>query len=546
MKNFLLLLVLPTIMVINSCNMGKEKADMVLVNGKIYTVDSAGSCVESMAIRDGRIIGTGTKSEMLGKYRAKVVFDLQKKVVFPGFIDAHCHFYGYAIGLQYVELLGSKSFEEVINRIGKVSAQGRRWLVGRGWDQNLLADKHFPDNTLLNKLYPSMPVMLIRVDGHVVLANQAALDLAGIGLSNSYGTGQVEVRNGKLTGILSETAADKIRSVVPEPSGEELKTLLQTAERNCVSVGLTTVTDAGLDYRQLMQIDSLQKSGDLSMFVYAMLTPDKTNINNLVKKGIYRTERLTVRSIKVYADGSLGSRTAKLKKPYADAPGQSGIIVTSPDSIKTLCKLAMDHGYQVNTHCIGDSAVRLVLDIYGALLKGKNDLRWRVEHSQVVDPTDVHLFGDYTIIPSVQATHATSDMRWATDRLGAERVKGAYAYKSLMEQNGWIPNGTDFPIENISPLYTFYAAVSRQDFSGFPEGGFQKENALTREEALRSITIWAAKANFMESSKGSLEVGKDADFVILDKDIMTIPLSEVPNLKSQMTFICGKQVPGKK
>jgi predicted amidohydrolase YtcJ len=384
--------------------------------------------------------------------------------------------------------------------------------------------------------------MLIRVDGHVVLANEAALLRAAIGIKNKFGDGQVEIKNGRMTGILSETAADLMRETLPEPKGQELLTLLKKAEQQCFAVGLTTVSDAGLDYRQVMLVDSLQKSGQITMQVYAMLTPNEKNINELVVKGPYITDQLVVRSIKIYADGSLGSRTARLKKPYADSPSGAGIIVTSPDSVSKLCDIAFKHGFQVNTHCIGDSANHLVLQKYAAVLKGRNDLRWRIEHAQVVDPDDMHLFGDYSVIPSVQATHATSDMKWAEERLGPVRIRGAYSYRSLMQQNGWVANGTDFPIENISPVFTFYAAVARKDQDGFPGGGYMMENALTREEALRSITIWAAKADFLERSKGSLEVGKDADFIVADQDIMSVNEQQIPKTRVLNTFIRGKQV----
>ena len=521
----------------------KDKVDVIFTNGHIYTVDKGNSRVEAMAVLHGKIVATGTSNSISEHYVASRVVDLEKKYIFPGFIDAHCHFMGYALGLQYIDLLGCKSFDEVLDRLRKAAnGSGGKWIVGRGWDQNLWADKDFPDNKQLNNLYPDIPVMLIRVDGHVVLANQTALSKAGIRLTNRFGTVQVEIKNGSLTGILSETAADLMRATVPSPKGPELHGLLKMAEQQCFGVGLTMVSDAGLDYYQVQTIDTLQKRGQLKMGVYAMLTPDQKNISEFVKKGPWITDKLVVRSVKIYADGSLGSRTASLKQPYSDLHSASGIIVTTPDSIKDLCRLAYDHGYQVNTHCIGDSATSMVLKIYGTMLKGKNDLRWRIEHAQVVDSWDIHLFGDYSVVPSVQASHATSDMRWAEDRLGPERIPGAYAYKSLMQQNGWIANGTDFPIESISPLLTFYAAVARQDPSGFPEDGFMTDNALTREEALRSITIWAAKADFMEHSKGSLEAGKDADFVILDQDMMQVSIKLVPEIKVLQTFIGGKGV----
>jgi len=527
----------------NSCVQMKKKVDLIVTNGVIYTADSLDTRAEAMAVSNGKIVATGTRQVIEDGFHAPEVVDLQGKTVFPGFIDAHCHFMGFALGLQYIDLNGLTSFDAVLDRLKRAPKPGKgRWIVGRGWDQNLWSSKKFPDNTLLNRIFPDIPVMLIRIDGHVVLANQEALKRAGIGMDHHFTNGQVEMKNGRLTGILSETAADLIREKVPEPDGEELAELLEQAEKSCFSVGLTMVSDAGLDYPQLLFLDTLQKSGKIRMQVYAMLTPTEKNISLFVKHGIYKTDKLVIRSIKIYADGSLGSRTARLKQPYADDNATSGIIVTSLDSIRALCRLAFENGYQVNTHCIGDSANSLMLNIYGNFLKGKNDLRWRIEHAQVVDPEDIHLFGDYSVVPSVQATHATSDMNWAGNRLGPVRMAGAYAYSTLMKQNGWIANGTDFPIEGISPILTFYAAVSRNDLQGFPEGGFLMNNALTREEALHSITIWAAKADFMESEKGSLEAGKDADFVILDEDIMQIPLSKIPSVQVIHTFIRGAKV----
>ncbi|MDP1621591.1 MAG: amidohydrolase family protein [Bacteroidales bacterium] len=520
----------------------KEKIDLIVTDGTIYTVDANNSKVGSMAVHHGKIMAVGTSESISARYQATRVVDMKGKFIYPGFVDAHCHFVGYALGLQYVDLFGCQSFDEILERLKKAEPQSSGWLVGRGWDQNLWPEKNFPDNHRLNLLFPDIPVMLIRVDGHVVLTNQEALKRAGIGLTNDFNSIEVESKNGRLTGILSETAADRMRETVPAPSGSELIDLLKIAEKQCFTVGLTMVSDAGLDYQQVRVIDSLQKAGALNMNVYAMLTPNAENLIKFVTKGPYQTDRLTVRSIKIYSDGSLGSRTAKLKQPYSDAPSGTGIIVIPPDSIRELCKMAYDHGFQVNTHCIGDSANKLILDIYGTFLKGKNDLRWRIEHAQVVDPEDIHFFGDYSVIPSVQATHATSDMKWAGERLGPVRIHGAYAYKDLMKQNGWIANGTDFPIENISPLLTFYAAVARQDVNGFPEGGYMMNNALSREDALRSITIWAVKADFMEQSKGSLEAGKDADFVVLDQDIMHIPIGKVPEVLVLQTFIGGEEI----
>lgn len=333
-----------------------------------------------------------------------------------------------------------------------------------------------------------------------------------------------------------------MRNSFPPPKKETQIKLLKQAQENCFSAGLTCVSDAGLNLNTVLFLDSLQQKGELKIRINVMLNPTDENIHHFVEKGPYRTELLNVRSIKLYADGSLGSRTALLKHAYTDAPGQTGISVTSAEQYKKICTLAIKYGYQVNTHAIGDSAVKIVLTQYGEFLHGKNDLRWRIEHAQVVDPADLPLFGKFSIIPSVQATHATSDMTWAGERLGKERIKWAYAYHDLLEQNGWIANGTDFPIERIEPLNTFYAAVARKDAKGNPAGGFQKENALSRKDALQSITIWAAKAAFLEDLTGSIETGKNADFVILDKDIMTVPESEILQARVIGTFINGKQV----
>ena len=521
--------------------MTKEKADYIFTNGLIYTVDGKNTRASAMAVAGGKVLATGSDSEIGQRFEAAQTTDLHGQFVYPGFVDAHCHFYGYALGLQYVDLNGCKSFDEVLDRIRPGSGDSpERWIVGRGWDQNLWPRKEFPDNTRLNELYPDRPVVLMRVDGHALLANRAALEKAGIGTGNKYGPEQAEVRAGTLTGILRENAADAMREAIPQPAGAELRELIGRAAKACHNAGLTTVGDAGLTYPEVVLLDSLQRSGFLRMNIYAMLTPTQENITHYVTKGPVHTDRMTISSIKVYADGSLGSRSALLKKPYADNPSTSGIQVTSTDSIKDLCKIAFDNNYQVNTHCIGDSAARLVLDIYGEFLKGKNDRRWRIEHAQVVDPADDFLFGRYSVIPSVQATHATSDMRWAGDRLGQERMRGAYAYHDLMLQNGWIANGTDFPIEQISPLLTFYAAVARRDLNGWPEQGFQPENALSRDEALRSVTSWAAHACFMDRV-GSLEPGKDADFVILDRDIMTAPTEQLPATRVVATFLRGER-----
>ncbi|MCX6248986.1 MAG: amidohydrolase [Bacteroidetes bacterium] len=519
------------------------KADLILINGKVCTVDQKFNYAEAFAVKNGMFAAIGSTDQILKHYNSDSVVDAKGNFVYPGFIDAHCHFFGYALSLREINLTGIRSFKEITGLL--LIQQDRypgEWIVGRGWDQNLWDKKEFPDRTELDILFPERPVVLIRIDGHALLANGEALKRAGIHEQNKFSPGEVEMKNGRMTGILSENAADRMRNTIPLPSKKEQVTLLKWAQSNCFAAGLTGVADAGLDFPVVTFMDSLQQQGTLKMRLYVMLNPNEENIQNFIQEGQVISPMLTIRSIKIYADGSLGSRTALLKSPYSDDPLKTGIQVTSAERIREICELAAKYGYQVNTHAIGDSAVAMVLGIYAEFLKGKNDLRWRIEHAQVVDPWDIYRFGKFSIIPSVQATHATSDMKWAPDRLGKSRIKWAYAYKNLLDQNGWLPNGTDFPIEKISPLLSFYAAVARQDLSGFPEKGFQPENALSREEALRSVTIWAARAGFQEHLTGSIDNGKMADFVIVDRDLMTCPVKEIPLAKVIMTVVGGEKV----
>jgi predicted amidohydrolase YtcJ len=366
--------------------------------------------------------------------------------------------------------------------------------------------------------------------------------MAGIKPGQTLVGGEVEVRNGELTGILVDNAVDLVSSRVPSPSIGQIKDALMAAQQNCFAVGLTTIDDCGIDYRTALLIDSLQKSKELKMRIYAMLSDDPNNYNFLFSKGKIKTDRLNVSAFKVYADGALGSRGAALLKPYSDKPGWSGFLLSSQQHFDSVANIISQHGFQMCTHAIGDSGNRTILNIYAKYLKGKNDRRWRIEHAQVINPADFHLFGQYSIVPSVQPTHATSDMYWAADRLGTDRVKGAYAFRQLLNENGWIPLGTDFPVEDISPFKTFYAAVFRIDANQFPKGGFQMENALTRQQAIKGMTIWAAKSNFEEKEKGSLEKGKWADLVILDKDLMRIDVKEVLSTSVLATIVGGETV----
>ena len=394
----------------------------------------------------------------------------------------------------------------------------------------------FPDNERLAEAFPDKKVLLTRVDGHAVLVSKEVLDLANIDANTKMDGGMAIVKESRCTGVLLDNLADAAKALVPKMETAQSIQALLKAQENCMAVGLTSVTDAGQDIANIELIDSLQQAGQLKMHVNAMVNPDDETMDHFMRQSVIDKERLTVRSVKIFADGALGSRGAKLLEPYSDDPTNDGLILESDEFYRHVCQKAYDANYQVCCHAIGDGGVHHILDIYSEYLKGHNDLRWRIEHSQTVADADFQRFGDLSVIPSIQTTHCTSDMDWADERLG-ERIKNAYAYQQLLQQNGWVINGTDFPIEDISPIYTFYAAVARKHLDGMPAEGFQMENALTREQALRSITIWVAKGCFLEARKGSIEVGKDADFVILDRDLMTVAENEIPMTKVKMCHI---------
>jgi len=527
--------------IVNSmCTSSKTQVDLIVHNAVIYTVDSAFTTCNCFAVADGRFVAAGNEADIMKRYHAREVIDAKGKFIYPGLIDAHAHFYGYALELNYVALTAASSEAQMLEILRQHAFKHpSAWLAGMGWDQNKWPDKQFPDNTKLDQLFPNTPVVLTRVDGHAVLANSEAIKRVGFTNPGDIKPGEAILKNGRFSGVFLENAADKLRQAIPTPMGKELEQLLAQAEANCFKAGLTTVADAGLDKKIIQHIDTMQRDGKMKLRIYAMLNPSAENLKYYFKNGPYITDQLTVLSIKLYADGALGSRGACLLQPYADSPTNAGMIVTSSDSLQKLCRLAYDNGFQVNTHAIGDSAVRIMLQIYAGILQGKNERRWRIEHAQVVAGEDLHIFGDNSIIPSVQATHATSDMYWASDRLGKKRVKTAYAYQLLKQQNGWIANGTDFPVEQINPLLTFYAAVFRIDSKGYPEGGYQPENALSREDALRSITIWPARAAFEENIKGSIETGKLADFIIVDTDLMKAPAKSILKANVKSTFSGG-------
>ncbi len=552
MRPFVAILIIISIFCF-SCD-SKKNADTIVYNGIVYTVNEKFDTAQAFAVSNGKIIEVGRTDDILKKYSAKEMVDAKGQAVYPGFIDAHAHFVGYGQSLFQVDLFGSNSWEEIIDRVKKFAAEhpNEAWIRGRGWDQNKFPGKSFPTNEKLNELFPDKPVLLTRVDGHAAIVNEKALQLAGITPGQTVVGGEIEMKNSKLTGILVDNATDLVSSKVPSATKEDYIKWLTTAEKNCFAVGLTTITDCGLMYTDVDEIDRLQKAGMLNIRLYVMLSDDPANFSHYLKRGPYKTDKMFVKGFKFYADGALGSRGACLLQPYSDRPNWYGFLLSNKNHYDDMAKILANTDFQMCTHAIGDSANREILNVYNRALKGKNDKRWRIEHAQVINQNDFNLFGSANIVPSVQPTHATSDMYWAAERLGPERVKGAYAYKQLLQQNGWLPLGTDFPVEDISPFKTFLAAVVRKpalpagrDAKGFPVNGFQTENALTREETIRGMTIWAAKADFLEKEVGSIEVGKKADFIILDKDLMKVNENDILNTKVVMTYVGGKKVYGK-
>lgn len=535
-----ILLMLTIAFIVSSCHFKNKQADLILHNATIYSVDDAFNTYEAIAIKDGKILALGTEREILNEYDAAQIIDCGKQFIYPGFIDGHCHFLGYGRTLQEVNLDSTTSLAEVIERVRAFKpTNSRGWVVGRGWDQNDWAEQTFPSRAALDSLFPSTPVALQRIDGHAMLVNGEALKRAGITPSTTVNGGSIEFEKG----ILIDNAMNLVTDILPAYSREDDIAALLAAQERCFAAGLTTVDEAGLMKADIELIKELQAQGKLKMRIYAMLADDSLNFVHYLKAGIDTTDRLSVRAFKFYADGALGSRGACLLAPYDDVlPYNSGLMLNTPLHFRSKAYDLRKAGFQMCTHAIGDSANRVILDIYGEVVGDLADHRWRIEHAQVVHQDDIGKFAKYHVIPSVQPTHATSDMPWAPLRLGRNRIMRAYTYRELKEQLGMIPLGTDFPVEGISPIQTFYAAVARKDAKGQPAEGFQKENALTREDALRGMTIWPAIANFEEQKKGSLEIGKWADLVMLDKDLLKCPETSILQTAAQLTVVQGEVV----
>lgn len=532
-----------TMMLLASCY-HSEEADLVVHNAVIHALDENGSTHQAMAIRDGRIVELGPERQILNRYKAKEHYDAQGRSVYPGFIDGHCHFLGYGLNKQKIDLHGVKSWEEALQRTVEFAKAhpDKEWIMGRGWDQNLWPGAELPDNERLNALFPDRPVLLQRVDGHAAVVNQAAMDRVKLDTDANVEGGLIAKRDGRPTGLLVDNAVGVFQTIFDEADEATKREALLSAQRDCFEVGLTMVADAGLDPGTIDLIERMHTEGSLKMRLYAMVADAAEHLELFAARGPIQQERLVVRSVKVYADGALGSRGALLKSPYHDHAGHHGLQLATREHFAEVAQWCKDNGFQMNTHCIGDSANKLLLDVYGEVLGGTNDLRWRIEHAQVVSPADRPKFAAFGIIPSVQPTHATSDGPWAGERLGPERVVHAYAYEDLRKTMGMLALGTDFPVEGIDPLQTYRSAVLRQSVAGWPEGGYQMENALSRLDALRGMTIWNAIATFTEQDLGTLEPGKFGDFVVVDRDLVKSDAEGLRKAKVLATFVGGEKV----
>ena len=520
-----------------------QTADLVIVDARVYTLDPAKPEASAIAVKGNRIIAVGGDvSKHIGRGTRKIV--AKGATVVPGFIDSHAHMEGLGESLEILDLRQARSADDVLELVSNAAAShpAGTWIRGRGWDQTRWPGNKFPTAGQLSSVSPDHPVYLTRVDGHAAWVNLKALEMAGVTASSSDPPGGKILRtaSGGPSGVLIDRAQGLAGRLIPPATAEQIRERLARAARECARLGLTSVHDAGVSRRQIAAYRELITENRLPVRIYAMIGGTGDLWEEYLKRGPEIGDRLTVRGIKLFADGALGSRGAALKQPYSDDPGNSGLLLLERADIEPVARAAVKRGFQVNTHAIGDRANRVVLDAYGAVLGGPNDHRFRIEHAQVVSPEDFALFKKYSVIASIQATHATSDMRWAEERLGPKRVRGAYAWRSFLSLGVAVANGSDFPVEDPNPLWGFYAAVTRQDHDGRPEGGWMPGQRMTRQEALKSWTLDGAYAAFQENEKGSITPGKLADFVMLSRDIMKAPAGEILQTRVMMTVLGGE------
>lgn len=531
-------------LLVSSCMKG-ESADLVIHNARIHTMVDGDDVFEAIAIKDGKIVEVGPERQILNKYSADEYIDAGQKDVYPGFNDSHGHLFSYAKQKLSVDLTGCESMDELIYRVQKYQSRNKReFIIGRGWDQSLWEENDTLTNKELNRLFPNTPIMLTRVDGHALLANEALLRKSQAYekfLQQEYKDGHFEFNSdGSLNGVVVDNAMNPIVAIAPPFSNKEIAEAILEIQNELFSYGITGMHEAGINAEQLSILEKLVDEKKLSIDLYAMLTPTEKNIAFAKKNGIYQNENLIVRSFKVFGDGALGSRGACLKKPYSDMPHHHGYLTTELQEMKRIARVCEETSYQMNTHAIGDSTNKLLLEIYLDQKSVNPDHRWRIEHAQVLSPSDFNLFAESGAFPSVQPAHAISDQRWAEKRLGKERMDGAYAYNSLLQIHGMLAIGTDFPIEVIDPFRTIQAAINRQNKNNEPTQGFLINEKITLEECIKGMTNWSAIASFQEEKIGTLEAGKNATLVIFDRPITAAPFYQA-NF-AHTVFIAGKKV----
>jgi len=530
-----------------------DRADLIVTARRIYTVDPDRPLVAALAVRGGRIVFAGSEREAMAlRGPATRMLALGDATVIPGIIDAHAHLLGLGTFLRSVDLVGTPSEGEVVARVAARArtAPAGEWIRGRGWDQNRWPGGRFPTDSALSAAVPDHPVVLTRVDGHAVLVNRRALEAAGITAATPDPPGGRILRNpdGSPSGVLVDEARSLVDRVVPPPSREETRAAVLAAVAEVNRWGVVGIHDAGVEAPTIGLYEELARGGRLTLRDYVMVAGDSgATLERYLREGprsALDDGHLWIRAIKLYADGALGSRGAALLEDYSDEPGNRGLVITSGDSIERIAVAALRAGFQVCVHAIGDRANRWVLDAYQAALDSvpTADHRFRIEHAQVLSPPDIPRFAALGVVPSMQTSHQTSDMGWAGRRLGPARLAGAYAWRSLLATGVVIPNGTDFPVEAVNPMIRFHAAITRQDADGQPPGGWFPDQRMTRDEALKSLTIWPAWAAFMEHVAGSLTPGKYADFTVLDQDIMTVAPERILATQVLMTVLGGETV----
>lgn len=529
-----------------------QPADLVVVNARVYTADDTRPLADAFAVRDGRVafVGSTREARSLAGATTRVV-DLGGKTVIPGMVDAHAHYSGLAETLSTVDLMGVPSYDELIRRVQARAATLPKgsWVQGRGWDQNQWADGEFPTHERLTAAVPDHPVYLTRVDGHAALVNRAAMQAASLtrGSRDPSGGRILKAANGEPTGVLIDRAQGLVSRVIAPPSREQTRQALLDAQSAMHRWGLTGVHDAGAGRAMIELYEDIAKAGELDLRLYTMIADDSAAIAHFLAIGprsSLHNNRVWIRAIKLYSDGALGSRGAALLEPYSDDPGNNGLLISPMEHIQDVAERALQKGFQVNSHAIGDRGNRVVLDAYEQALdrNPRADHRFRIEHAQIIHYSDIPRFAQLGVIPSMQASHQTSDMYWAGKRLGPERLLGAYAWRSLLNTGVIIPNGSDFPVEYVNPLISFHAAIARQDANDYPVGGWYPDQRMTRDEALKSMTLWPAYSAFQEAEFGSLSVGKHADFVVLDQDIMRVAPELVLKTEVMSTWVGGKAV----